>query len=112
MTSTVESYGKVCFFRYVPVSRINIPHVSDSDAGLSSSFPSLSACDEIEKAPSSTLVRCDFGSVEAVAKVCFLLILACVSFYFLPVVLLFACFFLVVLFSIYHYLFMTNLYHF
>ncbi|PSS33833.1 Mitogen-activated protein kinase kinase kinase [Actinidia chinensis var. chinensis] len=57
------------FCRYVPASRINIPHVSDSDAGRSSSFPSLSACDEIEKAPSSTLVRCDFGSVEAVAKV-------------------------------------------
>ncbi|XAR57290.1 hypothetical protein NMG60_11025370 [Bertholletia excelsa] len=57
------------FCRYIPLSRINIPHPTDNNFGSSSSFPSLSACDEIEKAGSSAVVRCDFGSVEAVAKV-------------------------------------------
>ncbi|PSR92764.1 Mitogen-activated protein kinase kinase kinase [Actinidia chinensis var. chinensis] len=64
-----EETDQEYFCRYVPMSRINIPCMSDSDAGPSSSLPSLSECDELEKAPSSTLVRCDFGSVEAIAKV-------------------------------------------
>ncbi|KAI8561231.1 hypothetical protein RHMOL_Rhmol04G0322400 [Rhododendron molle] len=57
------------FCRYIPLSWINVPNVTDSIAGPICSFPSLSACDEIEKAASSTLFRCDFGSVEAIAKV-------------------------------------------
>ncbi|KAL6971672.1 hypothetical protein U1Q18_031352 [Sarracenia purpurea var. burkii] len=57
------------FCRYIPLSWINVAYVTDSNAGPNSSFPSLSACDEIEKAASSTLVRCNFGSVEAIAKV-------------------------------------------
>lgn len=57
------------FCRYIPLSWINVPNVTDNIAGPICSFPSLSACDEIEKAASSTLLRCDFGSVEAIAKV-------------------------------------------
>lgn len=57
------------FCRYIPLSRINVPHVTDSNPGPSCSFPSLSTSEETEKVASSTLIRCDFGSVEAVAKV-------------------------------------------
>ncbi|KAK2980657.1 hypothetical protein RJ640_011465 [Escallonia rubra] len=57
------------FCRYVPLSRINISPMMDTEPGTSSSFPSLSACDEIEKVASSTLVQCKFGALEAAAKV-------------------------------------------
>uniref|UniRef100_A0A5B6ZW31 Putative ras guanine nucleotide exchange factor L n=1 Tax=Davidia involucrata TaxID=16924 RepID=A0A5B6ZW31_DAVIN len=57
------------FCRYIPLSWVNVPLMTDSNPGPSCSFPSLSACDEIGKAASSTLIRCKFGSVEAVAKV-------------------------------------------
>lgn len=67
-----------CPFRYVPLSRICVPHVTGSSPEPIS-LPSLSACDEIEKEGLSTLVRCDVGSVEAVAKVCFLLFFTFVS---------------------------------
>lgn len=66
----VVSDREVFCFRYIPLSWINVPNVTDTIAGPICSFPSLSACDEIEKAASSTLFRCDFGSVEAIAKVC------------------------------------------
>lgn len=56
------------FFRYVPLSRIYFPGVSGGSPE-SISFPSLSSCNEIEKEGISTLVRCDVGSIEAVAKV-------------------------------------------
>lgn len=56
------------FCRYVPLSRIYVPHGTDSDPEQIS-FPSLSACDEIEKEGFSSLVRCDVGSIKAVAKV-------------------------------------------
>ncbi|XP_070018221.1 uncharacterized protein [Nicotiana sylvestris] len=57
------------FCRYVPLSRINVPVVPDGIPGQVSSYPSLSGSDEIDKAPSSTLVQCKFGSLETVAKV-------------------------------------------
>lgn len=47
-----------------------MPLSSETGLGADCSFPSISCCDEIEKAGSSSLVRCKFGSVEAVAKVC------------------------------------------
>ncbi|XP_052190200.1 uncharacterized protein LOC127799939 [Diospyros lotus] len=57
------------FCRYVPLSRINALHVADNSLGPNCSFPSLSTRNEIEKGASSTLFQCNFGSVEAVAKV-------------------------------------------
>ena len=58
------------FYRYIPLSRINVPLSTQSTPVTGGSFPSLSACDEIANAPSSSLIQCKFGSVEAVAKVC------------------------------------------
>ena len=55
--------------RYLPLRRTQVPLSSESRLGADCSFPSLS-CDEIEKTASSSLIRCKFGSVEAVAKVC------------------------------------------
>ncbi|RVW55859.1 hypothetical protein CK203_075721 [Vitis vinifera] len=57
------------FCRYIPLSRINVPLSTQSTPVTGGSFPSLSACDEIANAPSSSLIQCKFGSVEAVAKV-------------------------------------------
>ncbi|XP_042517260.1 uncharacterized protein LOC122091404 isoform X2 [Macadamia integrifolia] len=57
------------FCRYIPLSRILVPVKNGNMASSVYSFPSLSLCDEIEKAASSSLVRCKFGSVEAAAKV-------------------------------------------
>lgn len=57
------------FCRYIPLSRINIPLPSESFSGRHLHFPSLSACEEIEKAASSSLIRCKLRSVEAAAKV-------------------------------------------
>lgn len=57
------------FCRYIPLCRINDSPSTQRNTGLSSSFPSLSTNDEIEKAASSSLIRCKFGSIEAVAKV-------------------------------------------
>ncbi|XP_028789169.1 uncharacterized protein LOC114745182 [Neltuma alba] len=57
------------FCRYIPLSRTKVPISSDGTPGPGCSFPSLSTCDEFEKASSSTLVRCKFGSIEAAAKV-------------------------------------------
>ncbi|XP_057957170.1 uncharacterized protein LOC131150463 [Malania oleifera] len=57
------------FCRYVPLSRVNVPLKTWSGPSLDCSFPSLSTCDEIVKAASSSLVCCKIGSVEAAAKV-------------------------------------------
>ncbi|KAJ7954828.1 Mitogen-activated protein kinase kinase kinase [Quillaja saponaria] len=57
------------FCRYIPLSWTNIPLSTGGLAGPGCSFPSVSSCDEIEKAVSSTLVLSKFGSVEAAAKV-------------------------------------------
>ncbi|CAN4092876.1 unnamed protein product [Withania somnifera] len=55
--------------RYVPLNRINVPIVLDGSPAQVSSFASLSSSDKIQKAPSSTLVQCKLGSLEALAKV-------------------------------------------
>lgn len=39
---------------------------------MSSCFPSISECEEVEKVASSSVVLCRVGSVEAAAKVCLL----------------------------------------
>lgn len=57
------------FCRYVPLSRINCPEISPSIPASASCFPSLSACEEVEKAASSSIVLCKVGSIEAAAKV-------------------------------------------
>ncbi|XP_042489073.1 uncharacterized protein LOC122069186 [Macadamia integrifolia] len=59
------------FCRYIPLSRILVPVMTENMVSSIYSFPSLSLCDEIEKAASSSLVRCKVGSVEAAAKVRF-----------------------------------------
>ncbi|XP_071714915.1 uncharacterized protein [Rutidosis leptorrhynchoides] len=53
------------FYRYIPLNRINCDLSPDVD----SSFPSLSAHEEIEEGGSTTLIRCNLKSVEAAAKV-------------------------------------------
>ena len=55
--------------RYVPLARINCLEISPSIPAAASCFPSLSACEEVEKAASSSVVLCKVGSVEAAAKV-------------------------------------------
>lgn len=57
------------FCRYIPLKRIQVPLSSESQLGADCSFPSMSSCDEIDKAASSSLIQCKFGSVKAVAKV-------------------------------------------
>lgn len=57
------------FYRYIPLSRINNPPITDASPDVHGSFPSLSACEEIEEGGSTTLIQCNLGSVEAVAKV-------------------------------------------
>ncbi|GLT61542.1 hypothetical protein SLA2020_342410 [Shorea laevis] len=57
------------FCRYVPLSRAKLCPENESSAVLCYSFPSLSKGDEIEKAPSSSVILCKFGSVDAAAKV-------------------------------------------
>ncbi|XP_057771533.1 uncharacterized protein LOC130991373 [Salvia miltiorrhiza] len=55
------------FCRYIPLSRVN----AVVDHGISSNcpFPSLSMCDEIGKLASTSLMRCNIGSLEAAVKV-------------------------------------------
>ncbi|KAL5785640.1 hypothetical protein ACOSQ2_008032 [Xanthoceras sorbifolium] len=62
------------FCRYIPLSRSMVSLSTESDPGNCpgpgpGSFPSLSTCDEIEKAVSSSVLQCKFGSVDAAAKV-------------------------------------------
>uniref|UniRef100_A0A7C8ZJJ6 Protein kinase domain-containing protein n=2 Tax=Opuntia streptacantha TaxID=393608 RepID=A0A7C8ZJJ6_OPUST len=57
------------FCRYVPLARINCLEISPSIPAAASCFPSLSACEEVEKAASSSVALCKVGSVEAAAKV-------------------------------------------
>ncbi|XP_062169022.1 uncharacterized protein LOC133875048 [Alnus glutinosa] len=57
------------FCRYIPLRRIQVHLSSESQLGADCSFPSMSSCDEIDKAASSSLIQCKFGSVKAVAKV-------------------------------------------
>ncbi|KAL0376660.1 UNVERIFIED_CONTAM: Mitogen-activated protein kinase kinase kinase A [Sesamum calycinum] len=56
------------FCRYIPLSRVSAL-VADCDAGPNCSFPSLSLCDEIGKLASTSLMRCNFGSLQAAVKV-------------------------------------------
>ncbi|XP_071685901.1 uncharacterized protein [Rutidosis leptorrhynchoides] len=53
------------FHRYIPLNRINF----DASPDVDSSFPVLSARDQIEEGGSATLIRCNLNSNEAVAKV-------------------------------------------
>lgn len=55
------------FCRYIPLSRVNA--VVEHDASSKCPFPSLSACDEIGKLTSTSLMRCNIGSLEAAVKV-------------------------------------------
>ncbi|GKV43730.1 hypothetical protein SLEP1_g50984 [Rubroshorea leprosula] len=57
------------FCRYIPLSRMKVCPEGESSSVLSHTFPSLSKSDEIERAPSSSVILCKFGSVDAVAKV-------------------------------------------
>ncbi|CAI9771304.1 unnamed protein product [Fraxinus pennsylvanica] len=57
------------FCRYVPLSRISSPVAANGATSPNCSFPSLSVCDEIGKLASTTLMRCNFGSLEAAVKV-------------------------------------------
>nr|XP_043625013.1 uncharacterized protein LOC122596493 [Erigeron canadensis] len=51
--------------RYIPLSRISC----DASLDMDSSFPSLSACEKIGEGASTTLVKCNLGSVGTAAKV-------------------------------------------
>ena len=64
------SHEFACCFRYVPLSRAEVPLSTKSITSPGCSFPSLSTSDEIGKVGSSTLIRCKFESVEPAAKVC------------------------------------------
>lgn len=55
--------------RYIPLSRINVSRMADGDPASHCSFPSLSTSDQIGKTASTSLLECNFGSVEAAAKV-------------------------------------------
>ncbi|KAJ4968606.1 hypothetical protein NE237_015307 [Protea cynaroides] len=68
-TDIREETDQEFFCRYIPLSRILVPLKTDNMASSVCSFPSLSLSDKIEKAASSSLVRCKFGSIEAAAKV-------------------------------------------
>uniref|UniRef100_A0A803NAG5 Protein kinase domain-containing protein n=1 Tax=Chenopodium quinoa TaxID=63459 RepID=A0A803NAG5_CHEQI len=54
--------------RYIPLTRIIYPKLAPSDP-VSTGFPSISECEEIEKVASSSLILCKVGSIEAAAKV-------------------------------------------
>ncbi|KAL8486482.1 hypothetical protein ACS0TY_023240 [Phlomoides rotata] len=56
------------FSRYIPSSRVS-PFVANLDASPNCSFPSLTACDEIGKLASTSLLHCNVGSLEAAVKV-------------------------------------------
>nr|GFB33977.1 leucine-rich repeat protein kinase family protein [Tanacetum cinerariifolium] len=53
------------FYRYIPLSRIN----GDATPDVDSPFPSLSKCEKIKEGGSTTLMKCNLGSVEAADKV-------------------------------------------
>lgn len=62
------------FCRYIPLSRSTVPLSNGSDSFTCpgpgrGSFPSLSTCEEIVKAVSSSVLQCKFGSVDAAVKV-------------------------------------------
>lgn len=66
--------GFASCYRYIPLSRSIVPLSTENDTCSCSvpgagSFPSLSACDEVGKSVSSSLIRCKFGSSDAAAKV-------------------------------------------
>ncbi|CAO2821516.1 unnamed protein product [Amaranthus hypochondriacus] len=54
--------------RYIPLTRITFPEPAPSNS-VSSCFPSISECEEVEKVASSSVVLCRVGSVEAAAKI-------------------------------------------
>ncbi|XP_047333797.1 uncharacterized protein LOC124937558 [Impatiens glandulifera] len=55
--------------RYIPLSRITVPIDAKSASLSSPPFPSLSMSNKIENQGSSTIIRCELGSIKAVAKV-------------------------------------------
>ncbi|GLT78612.1 hypothetical protein SLA2020_501410 [Shorea laevis] len=57
------------FCRYIPLSCMKVCPESESSSVLGHTFPSLFKSDEIERAPSSSVILCKIGSVDAVAKV-------------------------------------------
>ncbi|KMS96166.1 hypothetical protein BVRB_001470 [Beta vulgaris subsp. vulgaris] len=54
--------------RYIPLTRINSPKLIPRNP-MSTCFPSISECEEVEKFASSSLILCKVGSVETAAKV-------------------------------------------
>ncbi|XVF38298.1 hypothetical protein REPUB_Repub20aG0088700 [Reevesia pubescens] len=56
------------FCRYIPLSRTKASLTTETTP-VSSSFPSMTISDEVERVASSSLIRCKFGSMEAAAKV-------------------------------------------
>lgn len=57
------------YCRYIPLSRAKVCVEDESSGVLGCSFPSFSNGDEIERAASTSVIRCKLGSVEAAAKV-------------------------------------------
>ncbi|KAL3828755.1 hypothetical protein ACJIZ3_017557 [Penstemon smallii] len=55
--------------RYIPLSRMSAPIVADHDATPNCTFPSLSVCEKIGKLASTSLMRCNVGSLDAAVKV-------------------------------------------
>ncbi|PIA64690.1 hypothetical protein AQUCO_00100266v1 [Aquilegia coerulea] len=68
-TDIREEWDPEYFCRYIPSSRINVSITSDDIEEPSCLFPSSSLCDKVETTSISSLMRYNFGSVEAVAKV-------------------------------------------
>ncbi|KAL3649021.1 hypothetical protein CASFOL_005424 [Castilleja foliolosa] len=54
--------------RYIPLTRVS-SLVADSAGSPNCQFPSISACDEIDKLSSTSLMHCNVGSLEAAVKV-------------------------------------------
>ncbi|KZV25945.1 ras guanine nucleotide exchange factor L [Dorcoceras hygrometricum] len=55
--------------RYIPLSHVYTPFTANEGASRDSSFPSVSISEEIGKMASTTLMRCNLGSLEAAMKV-------------------------------------------
>lgn len=57
------------FCRYIPLSRICVPIDAKSSSLSKPSFPSLAVSNKIESEGSSSIIRCELGSINTVAKV-------------------------------------------
>ncbi|CAM8905480.1 unnamed protein product [Rhodiola kirilowii] len=57
------------FSRYIPLSRSNIPDMTQIDFAALSDLSSLSERTEVENMASRSVLRCKVGSLEAVAKI-------------------------------------------